>query len=422
MIAASGHFWAWGVMMIFKVLSVAVLAALSLPMAGEARTVAQVGAPAELPPASFKGQQYVDSRGCVFLRAGFDGRVNWVPRVGRDRKAICTAQPTFGPRPAIEVAADEAPEVVAPQVVAPRVVAPVARTPVVRTQVGAPLATIASLPAARVVAPRVVAPRVAAAPAPVAPVGVVAPGSRYEVVPSAGGSGRQIGCYTSAPVAERVRLRTGGSVVVCTRGDGTLTGWRPPIYPAGAGVGAALSDQVVARGTSSGATVAAGGYAQAEVVIPKPPKGYKLAWTDDRLNPQRGQGTAEGWAAQDQVWTRDVPAVLVADQRKVKKRKAAKAGGVTVSTKSVATAPVVARSKAVAGGVLVQVGTFGVAANAAGAGARLQALGLPVAKARISREGRDLQIVYAGPFGSVAEAQRAVAAARGAGFADAFIR
>jgi hypothetical protein len=215
-------------------------------------------------------------------------------------------------------------------------------------------------------------------------------------------------------------LRTGGSVVVCTRGDGTLTGWRPPIYPAGAGVGAALSDQVVARDATSGAYVAAGGSAQAEAVIPKPPKGYKLAWTDDRLNPQRAQGTAAGWAAQDQIWTRDVPAVLVANQRKVKKRKAAVNAGVTVSTKSAATAPVEAR--AVAGGVLVQVGTYGVPANAAGAGARLQALGLPVAKARISRGGKDLQIVYAGPFGSVADAQRAVAAVRNAGFADAFIR
>ena len=64
----------------------------------------------------------------------------------------------------------------------------------------------------------------------------------------------KIGCYTSAPVAEVVRLRNGGTAVVCTRGDGTLTGWRPPIYPRGAGVGAALRDPVqVARADNAGA-------------------------------------------------------------------------------------------------------------------------------------------------------------------------
>lgn len=45
--------------------------------------------PAELPPPEFSGQQYVDSRGCLFIRAGTPEEVLWVPRVTREGKLIC---------------------------------------------------------------------------------------------------------------------------------------------------------------------------------------------------------------------------------------------------------------------------------------------------------------------------------------------
>ena len=410
--------------MFLKMISVAVVAAVFGAASAQAQSVARVGGPANLPPVGFEGQQWVDNRGCVFLKAGYGGQVNWVPRVGRDRRAMCGYPPTGTTRAAIEVATEAemaAPAAVAEAAPAPRVMAAV--EPVV------PRAQVALRPAPVLADPLVLAPKPSTRPAPYVE---VAPSGGYEVVASGGPSRGQIGCHSSAPVAERVKTRNGGTVVVCTRGDGTLTGWRPPIYPQGAGVGAALTDPVVAsRGDHGAGHFSHGvsgrdgdGYSQGHAV-PTPPKGYKLAWKDDRLNPKRGKGTAQGWADQDQVWTRKVPSELVADQptKQRKKKVVYVQSGTTVITSTkgqAATAPV--EKKVTKGGAFVQVGTFGVVANADGAAARLQGMGLPVARAKITSGGRAMQIVMAGPFGSVADAAAALSMARKAGFGDAFIR
>lgn len=50
--------------------------------------------PAELPPPEYLGQQYADSRGCLFVRAGTADKVLWIPRVSRQGKPMCDSPPS----------------------------------------------------------------------------------------------------------------------------------------------------------------------------------------------------------------------------------------------------------------------------------------------------------------------------------------
>lgn len=65
----------------------------SLAMAGMAQGQANQR-PAELPPAGYAGLQYVDSKGCAFLRAGTRSKPMWVPRVTSDGKQVCGYPPS----------------------------------------------------------------------------------------------------------------------------------------------------------------------------------------------------------------------------------------------------------------------------------------------------------------------------------------
>ncbi len=73
-------------------LKFAVIALVIIPASLQAQS-ARI--PAELPPATYKELQYIDSDGCAFIRAQLGGVLNWVPRVDRKRQPLCNFQPTF---------------------------------------------------------------------------------------------------------------------------------------------------------------------------------------------------------------------------------------------------------------------------------------------------------------------------------------
>ena len=383
--------------------------------------LARLSGPVNLPPASFQGLQFVDARGCLFLRAGYGAQTVWVPMVDESKKQICSMAPSFGGAGTVAAA-------------------PLQAAPLPAAPVSAAKPVPAAAPVAVAAAPVIAAP-VLAAPAAAARVAVTqaaaAPAVQSYRIAALGST--TASCTSRAPVLERVVLRNGGTALVCTQGDGTLTGWNPPTFAGGAGVGAALGYAAATPETMRGARLAgpatapaapkSAAMAQAAAVIPPPPKGWKLAWKDDRLNPMRGVGTAEGQAQMDARWTREVPANLVTQ--------ASRPVVFAASAANVATAPLVAPSvarvstmsapatrpaAASARALYVQIGSFAGPANAAGAAAQITALGLPSASGRMTKGGAALQLVYAGPFADAAAARSALTALRSAGFKDAFIR
>lgn len=577
-----------GVVMLFRVISAAMFAAVAGVHAADAQSVRSIGGPAELPPPGYKGQSYVDSRGCVFLRAGYGGTVNWVARVTRDRKPLCgyprTQMAGTSPAPVPEVAPAPAPAAtVVARAAAPA--APVVAAPVIAsapsprpepTVIAGPSAPVAAAPVqvARATAPQLrlgggVAPSpapaptvipgpgtraatapvvVAAAPAPAhagdstgiyarlhaeeragQPRAIALPGGPVSggsvmvggtgyagtvgdansgaiyaqlhaqeraarptplVVPGGASGGMAAGtamaCDPSVPVAKRFRTNDGRSVVLCTRGDGSLDGIQAPIIASASGFaawqlqsaveaggktyysggGASVVPAPVARATTGaratgpaqvpvapGVTAPAiatargydawmlgtkGGavtYSDPSTVpgVTHVPKGYRPAWRDGRLNPMRGYGTIEGQMQQDMVWTREVPArlvprdavprqVVVVSSKSAVAEPATAKVGAAKVTVSAKAAPKATVKAAGKGGLYVQIGTFGQPANADAAKARLRAAGLPIGTAKITRGGQAMQIVLTGPFADAGSAQSALNAARRAGFADAFIR
>ncbi len=439
-----------------KMLKGVVLAALLVSSAAQAQSLKQIGGPANAPPAGFQGQQFVDSRGCLFLRAGYGAGVNWVARVDRTHKPICNMMPTGGAAAQAALAADMAPD---PQAVAQPPTVMAATAPVVQ---GASVAV--QVPVRQIAAPApgpkpTVVASTPAQPTHPAPTRQASPAYQGMAVAT---SVAGVQCFDTAPVLERVNV-SGGTALVCTRGDGSTSGWLPPrmagaaqarvaaqtVPPVAAPVYAMAPAARVASQTVPVQVYAVPQpLARGSHALPKPPKGWVYAWKDDRLNPLRGVGTAEGQAQQDQVWQRTIPMVLLTEPPPqtafqhslgIHPKVAAKLYptiSTTVSTMSASPVAQPASSTSVSvmqvsatpaapqapGALLVQVGCFADPANAQAVVARLSSLGLPVTTARTTRNGATLQIVYAGPFASGPEASSGLSTVHRAGYADAFLR
>ena len=279
--------------------------------------------PAEFPPTSYKGKQYVDSKGCVFIRAGIDGNVSWVPRLTRKRDGVCGFRPTF----ANQVTEAEQP--------------PAAKSPA-----PAPVKTAAAAPApVAAAAPRPAPKRVVkAAPKPKPKVKRVAKVMRQKAKPAAplivekapqqvkrvvrttrtaAVQQVQTACPGVSAISSRYLVR-GDKEVRCGPQAQPIVGARIATGPAPR-VAAPVQRRKVVQVPQPVAV------AQGPITVPKHrrivprhvavnrvnttnvrvPRGYKRVWTDDRLNTKRAEQNLAGHKAMNLIWTSTVPRRLI---------------------------------------------------------------------------------------------------------------
>lgn len=422
------------------------------------------GVPANIPPESFTGRQYVDNKGCVFVRAGFDGAVTWVPRVNRQRQQICGQTPTFGGTTA--AAAPAPAPAPAPAATAPVVItntAPVEPAAPQRTRVALPAATeqtgtlrpatdtgvtIARQPTQTTV----VRPRPTAQPQPVqvkrAPASkpVTAPPPRLvrkvpaqpapapaskplKVVPDAAAAS---GCGATA-VSRQYMGRNGAAVRCGPQKTPHVTVIRRGEAP-GPGKNVyynkkAWEDQSSLSLPGNTRIVPRHVYEAQDPAKPVVPAGYRPAWQDDRLNPYRAWQTVDGYRATQTVWTNTVPRSLAATARRhtikqpVIAYRATGAAPKAQAGRTLRVTTISAKNRpAATDAQYVEIGVFTTDAKADSAVARLAAAGLPVKLGKYRKGGQLMTRVLTGPYASPADLSAALTRVRLAGYANAYLR
>ncbi|UWQ84878.1 SPOR domain-containing protein [Leisingera caerulea] len=400
-------------MKITRIIALAIIAGTSGAAGVQAQTLRPTSPPAEYPPASYDGRQFVDSRGCVYIRAGIDGNVTWVPRVTRSRKQICGMQPTelagttrqqpraaapelitlepsqqpaqtAAAQPAPAAQAESAPAAAAPPPTAVTTAKP-RRTP--QTTSARPAPAAAPGPAVKEVVQAAPAP--ALAPAAAAPQSSVALTPNTRVV--------QTHIYQDRRLSNSFQVPQGYRPVWT---DGRLNPQR--------------AVRTVRPAVLNGAA--------------KVPPGYLLVERGDgRLNPMRGLRSPQGDAQMARIWTDGVPRKLVKpplDRPTVNlprdaRRSPAEAGAseLRISTRS---APGTAAPKpAVTAQRYVRAATYASAEQARAAARKLAGAGLQVRLGTVSRKGRPYKVVLAGPYRNSGQAAAALARVQRAGFSGA---
>lgn len=262
---------------------------------------AMISGPAETPPLSYQGREYIDSAGCMFIRAGVDGNVVWVPRVDSNRELVCGFQPTFT---SAQLAAANTGSTMMPSVGDAGAIA-ISDTnyggPTVVNDIFVPGGGTTSMPAAGTTT------AMATGGARVVNDIFVPSGSAAAVTYVSEGS-----TYTSGGGSSSPAPASSGSGVVNDIYVGGSTGGGD-IYMGGtSGGGSVVGDIYV--GGSTGVSYAGG--STLSIGIPNQhaaPAGYRPAWTDGRLNPQRGPRSSMGDSSMYAVWTDDTPMQLASD-------------------------------------------------------------------------------------------------------------
>ena len=411
--------------------ALAILVTASIVGPVTSQSLRKVTAPAEYPPSAFKGKQYVDSRGCVFIRAGFGGRVTWVPRVNRKRKVYCskqnkpsltgsqlaTLQRKVNPtstgtvldlsQPTIKrVAAPKRKTVKAPpKKVVKKVVKSIRTKPARVLVLREPAVQQVVQPKRVVTRKKVVTQRVATRRVgqQIHP-GDLVRNSRSGIQST--DNTRNVTVFSN-PTQAQTGVRTNTTRVVRRR---QATGQTQQIHP---------GDLVRSRRLQAAAA--------ANASIKTTRRTVRVVTADQVVDPIHGLTTTgpviesdvtrEGDAQMELVWTNTVPRKLVKRKTRVRKVASTRQYRTTQSTKKVV---VKQRATQATSKRYVQVGTFGDASNTQRTIRRFQAAGVPVATRNVARGGRNLKVVLLGPFGSSAQMQSALRSARGAGFGDAF--